>query len=216
MLKIWGRTSSSNVQKLLWFCAETGIDHERMDAGLAFGLTKTPEYLAMNPNALIPTINDDGFVLWESNTILRYLAQKHQCFSWYPQDLQARAVTEKWMDWSSLALATAISPIVWQFYRTPPEQRDQKGLSNAATKAAQCTEILDAHLASTNALGQAYVTGHQITLADLTLGIQTYRWFNLPWASFGVTAPSRPALQIWYERLTRRQAFAQHIMIGLS
>jgi len=99
MIKIWGRKNSVNVQKVLWCCDELGIPYERVDAGGEFGGTREPEYLAMNPTALIPTIRDDGVTLWESNTIVRYLAAKYGAGSLWPEDLAARSLAEKWMDY---------------------------------------------------------------------------------------------------------------------
>jgi glutathione S-transferase len=211
MLKIWGRTTSSNVQKLLWFCEEIGIPYERVDAGLTFGVTKTPEYLAMNPNALIPTIDDEGFVLWESNTILRYLASKHQCFSWYSQNLQQRAQIEKWMDWSNSSLGAAITPLMWQLFRTTPEHRDHKLLLGSAEKSTLMINILEAHFAK-----NLYAVGDSPTLADIPMAIQAYRWTVMPWAQLNYEAPERPQVHAWLGRLAARKIFRDTVMIGLS
>lgn len=211
MLKIWGRTTSSNVQKLLWFCREVGIPYERVDAGLSFGVTKTPEYLAMNPNALVPTIDDDGFVLWESNTILRYLASKHRHFAWYSQDLRQRAETEKWMDWANGSLGTTITPLIWQLFRTPPEQRDEKLMLSSAEKSTQMIDILEAHFSK-----NSYVVGSHPTLADIPMAIQAYRWSIMPWGKLSYQAPARPHLQAWLDRLAERPTFRDVVMIGLS
>jgi glutathione S-transferase len=211
MLKIWGRRTSSNVQKLLWFCGEVGIPYERVDAGLTFGVTKTPEYLAMNPNALIPTIEDDGFVLWESNTILRYLASKHRQMSWYPQDLKHRAEVEKWMDWANSSLGAAITPIMWQLFRIAPDLRDSKLLLSSAEKSTAMIDILEAHFEK-----NTYAAGTYPTLADIPMAIQAYRWSNMPWAQFNYQAPARPKVQAWLDRLAERQVFREVVMIGLS
>jgi glutathione S-transferase len=211
VLKIWGRTTSSNVQKLLWFCGEVGIAYERIDAGLAFGITKTPEYLAMNPNALIPTIEDEGFILWESNTILRYLASKHQCFAWYSQNLQQRAQIEKWMDWSNSALTAAITPIMWQLFRTAPEQRDPKLLHSSAEKSTLMIGILESHFAKS-----PFAVGDSPTLADIPMAIQAYRWTIMPWAELNYQAPERPQVRAWLARLAERKIFRDTVMIELS
>src|SRR3978361_144652 len=124
MLKIWGRTSSVNVQKVLWCADEIGLDYERIEAGGAFGVVRDPEYRAMNPNSVVPTIEDEGFVLWESNSIVRYLAAKHSSGEPYPMHPRARAEGERWMDWQ---LTTANGPMVtvfWGLIRTKPEERD--------------------------------------------------------------------------------------------
>jgi glutathione S-transferase len=211
MLKIWGRASSSNVQKLLWFCDEIGLAYERIDAGLAYGVTKTPEYLAMNPNALVPTIDDAGFVLWESNTILRYLAAKTERWDWYARGLQERAEIEKWMDWTNSSLAAAITPIIWQLYRTPTEQRDPKVLTQSTAKATQLMGILDHHFST-----QPYAAGDRMSLADIPMAIQTYRWMVMPWDQLNATKPELPFLQTWYQGMTERPVFQKVVMIGLG
>jgi glutathione S-transferase len=211
VLKIWGRTTSSNVQKLLWFCGEVGIPYERIDAGLAFGVTKTPEYLAMNPNGLVPTIGDDGLILWESNTILRYLASKHQVFTWYSQDLRQRAHIEKWMDWSNSSLTTAITPIMWQLFRTPIAQRDQGLLLSSAEKSTQMISILEAHFAT-----HRFAIGEAPTLADIPMAIQAYRWSIMPWEQLSYQAPAMPNVGAWLDRLAERPVFRDTVMIGLS
>ena len=126
MLKILGRKNSSNVQKVLWCCDELGLAYEREDVGGSFGKNRDPEYLALNPNGLVPTIIDDGFVLWESNSIIRYLAAKHGRGTLYPEDLRARALAERWMDWQLSVLGPAIGPVFWGLIRTPPGKRDQE------------------------------------------------------------------------------------------
>lgn len=211
MLRIWGRTTSSNVQKLLWFCDEAGIAFERIDAGLSFGVTRTPAYLAMNPNALVPTIDDEGFILWESNAILRYLARKHRQLEWYPEDLKTRATIEQWMDWGSTALAASITPVVWGLFRTPPEQQQPEALRASAEKATHLVRLLDAHLRERD-----WMVGDRITLADIPVAIQTYRWLVMPWERIGYTRPDLPHAQAWFERLARRPAVQRVVMIGVS
>lgn len=211
MLKIWGRTTSSNVQKVLWLAGEIGLPYERIDAGGTFGVVDTPAYRAMNPNGLVPTIDDDGFVLWESNTIVRYLAAKHAATSIYPTELRARADVERWMDWATSVLAPAITPAFWQLVRTPPAQRDAAAIAASAAKTAQATAILDARLA-----GRSYLCGDALTLADVVCGINTYRWLNLDFAGAGHPRPAQPALQAWYERLAQRPAYRDAVMIPIT
>lgn len=211
MLKIWGRTTSSNVQKVLWLAGEIALPFERVDAGGAFGVVDTPEYRAMNPNGLVPTIDDDGFVLWESNTIVRYLAAKHAAASIYPTDVRARADVERWMDWGTSVLAPAITPAFWQLVRTPPAQRDAAAIAASAAKTAQATAILDAQLA-----GRRYLCGDALTLADVVCGINTYRWLNLDFAGAGHPRPPQPALQAWYARLAERPAYRDAVMIPIA
>ena len=148
MLRLWGRTTSSNVQKVMWLCAELALPHERIDAGGPFGRTQDPAYLALNPNGLVPTIEDDDFVLWESNTILRYLANRHGAHAWYPVEPRARAQVEKWMDWSSTTFGPALFNAFWQLVRTPPEQRDAGEIAESVRKTATVLRIADAQLAA--------------------------------------------------------------------
>lgn len=211
MLKIWGRANSSNVQRPLWLCAELGIPFERIDAGGPFGQTREPGYLAMNPNALIPTIEDDGFVLWESNTIIRYLAARHEAHDWYPTALQARARVEQWMDWSNTVFAPALTPAFWGLIRHAPAERDAQAVLASGEKTAAALAILDARLA-----GRDYVCGGQPTLAEISLGINAYRWMNLPWDLVGYTRPEMPALCAWYRRLTQRPAYRQVVMTPIT
>jgi len=211
MLKIWGRTNSSNVQRPLWLCAELGIPFERIDAGGAFGKTREPAYLAMNPNALIPTIDDDGFVLWESNAILRYLADKHAAHDWYPQPLQERARVEQWMDWSNTVLAPSLTAAFWGLIRHAPHERDEAAVLASGERSSAALGILDAQLA-----GRDYVCGDKPTLADVALGINTYRWMNLPWDLVGYQRPELQSLSAWYARLARRPAYRQVVMTPIT
>jgi glutathione S-transferase len=206
MLKILGRKNSSNVQKVLWCCDELGIAYEREDVGGQFGKNREPEYLALNPNGLVPTIIDDGFVLWESNTIIRYLAAKHGSGSLYPADLQQRALAERWMDWQLSTIVPAINPVFWGLVRTPPEERDQAAIAAARDKLAGVMKILDNQLAHAD-----YVAGSAFSVGDIPVGIMTYRWFTLD-----IEREELPSLKRWYDRLTKRPAFEQHVMTGLT
>ncbi|MDH3670859.1 MAG: glutathione S-transferase family protein [Gammaproteobacteria bacterium] len=206
MLNILGRKNSSNVQKVLWCCAELGLDFEREDVGGQFGRNHDPEYLALNPNGLVPTVIDDGFVLWESNTIVRYLAAKHGDETFYPANAQTRAKGERWMDWQLSVVAPAIWPVFSGLVRTPPEERDHAVIANARDKLADVMKILDDALAGTD-----YVTGPSLSVGDIPVGIMTYRWFTLD-----MKRERMPNLERWYERLTQRSGFEQHVMIGLS
>src|SRR3989454_7315331 len=137
MLVIWGRNNSINVQKVLWCCEEMAIEYKRIDAGAVFGVVNTPEYRSLNPNGLVPTIDDDGFVLWESNAIIRYLAAKHGAGTLWPDDLRQRADADRWMDWATSTVAPAITPVFWGLIRTPAEKRDLKAIEEGREKLAQ-------------------------------------------------------------------------------
>src|SRR6266849_7004952 len=131
MIKIWGRNTSVNVQKVMWAVGELELPHERIDVGGAFGKNKEPAYLAMNPNGLVPTLEEDGFLLWESNAIVRYLAAKYGAGSLEPAELRVRASASRWMDWQLTVCAPAIQPLFWALIRTPPEKRDPAAIDAA-------------------------------------------------------------------------------------
>jgi glutathione S-transferase len=196
MLKIWGRMSSINVKKVVWTAQELGLDFQRTEAGGLFGVVKTPEYMQMNPNSLVPVIEDDDYVLWESNVIVRYLAAKHALGQMCPIDLRERFDAERWMDWQQTTLNPVSRPGFWQLVRTPPEQRMPAVIaeSNAAVEALMFT--LDMHLAN-----RAFMVGERFTMADIPLACEVHRWFGLP-----QTRQSRPHIERWYESLRARQA----------
>lgn len=206
MLKILGRNNSSNVQKVLWCCEELGLKYEREDVGGPFGRNRDPEYLALNPNGLVPTIIDGDFVLWESNTIIRYLAAKHGSGTLYPTDLQTRALGERWMDWQLSVVVPTINPIFFGLIRTPPEKRDQAAIAAARDKLATALKMLDGFLGRSD-----YVAGGVFTVGDIPVGIMTYRWYTLE-----IEREDFPNLKRWYERLSTRTGFKKHIMIGLT
>ena len=205
MLKIWGRTNSVNVKKALWAAEELGLKYERIDAGLQFGVNKTPAYLKMNPTGLVPTIDDEGFVLWESHTIVRYLAAKHGVGSLCPADLKARADAERWMDWA-FTLQRAMRDVFWGLIRTPPEKRDLKAIEEGCRKSAELLAIPEQVLS-----GRPYVGGASFTMGDIPLGCEVQRWMRVP-----IERPAFPAVQAWFERLRERPAFRKIVDIPLS
>lgn len=202
MLKVWGRNTSSNVQKVLWGLAEMEIPFERVDVGGAFGRTTEPFYLAMNPNSLVPTIEeDDGFSMWESNSILRYLAAKHASRVLEPADLKVRARAQMWMDWQLTVMGPAITPAFWQLIRTPAEKRDAAAIAASREKTITAAKIMDAQLGRT-----AFLAGDAFSYGDIPLGIMIYRYVQL--------VPQRPAtpnLDRWYAAICARQAFRQQV-----
>jgi glutathione S-transferase len=206
MLKIWGRVNSVNVKKALWTVEELGLKYERIDAGLQFGVNKTPEYLNMNPTGLVPTINDDGFVLWESHTIVRYLAGKHAAGSLCPSDLKARADAERWMDWA-FTFQRAMRDVFWGLIRTPAEKRDSKAIEAARVASNQLMmDVLEKALQ-----GKAYVAGERFTMGDIPVGCEVQRWMRVP-----IERPRLPNVEAWFERLRARPAFLKIVDIPLS
>ncbi|PMS14950.1 glutathione S-transferase [Trinickia dabaoshanensis] len=208
MLKIWGRANSVNVQKLLWCCDELGLPFERVDAGLQFGRVNDPDYRELNPNGQIPTLVDGTFVLWESNSILRYLAMQYGASSaLYPSDPKLRASIDRWLDWSLSSLVPAERPVFLTLVRTPPEQRDMEALAaNMKTLVARW-KVLDGHLQ-----GRFHPEGDRFTIADIVLGAFAKRWFGLE----GIERPPMPSLERWYQRLTQRAAFKKYIDLPLT
>lgn len=206
MLRIWGRISSINVQKVVWCADEIGLAYERIDAGGTFGGTRTPEYLAMNPNSLVPTIDEDGFILYESNAIVRYLAAKHAADTLWPTDLRKRADVDRWMEWLSTSFVPSMRDAFWQLIRTPEAQRDMKAVEKSRADSERLSAILDAQLAH-----RRYITDHGFTAADIVIGCAAHRWLLLPYER-----PARPNLQRWYDEIRSRPGARQVISLQLS
>ena len=207
MLKIWGRSNSVNVQKAMWCIGELGLVHERIEAGMSYGKNNEDWYLEMNPNGRVPVIDDDGFILWESNAVVRYLSAKHSMGHLCPDSLQARADCDRWMDWQQTTLGPPMTTAFWNLVRTPPDQRDRAVIDKAVEQSAQTFAILDRHLA-----GRDYMLGDELSMADIPVGAMVYRWYALP----EIEQPNQPNLQAWYERLTTREAFKTHVMLPLT
>jgi len=201
MVKIWGRNSSSNVQKVMWAVTEIGLPVERIDIGGSFGQNREKPYLAMNPNGLVPTLEEeDGHTLWESNSIVRYLAAKHES-SLEPADLKTRAHAQKWMDWQLSVMAPAILPFFWGMVRTPPAERNMKAIEESKAKTTAAAGIMDAQLGKTQ-----FLAGDAFSYGDIPLGIMIWRYYSL--------ASDRPAfknLDRWYAAISERPGFQQHV-----
>lgn len=202
MLKIWGRTSSVNVQKVMWAVAELGLAHERVDAGLHYGQVNEPWYRAMNPNGRVPVIDDDGFVLWESNAVVRYLAAKHGAGGLWADDLRVRADGDRWMDWALSTMAPIMTPLFWGMIRTPKDKQNPEAIESDRVKMEEVMKILDARLARA-----PYVAGDTLTMGDIPVGCFTYRWYALP-----MPHGEHPHLAAWYERLKSRPGFRAQVM----
>ena len=206
MLKIWGRTNSINVQKVLWCCAELDLKYDRVDAGGKFGINNTPEYLALNPNGLVPTIDDDGFILWESHAIVRYLSRKHGKDTLCPSDEKACADADRWMEWYSTTLWNSLRPVFWNLVRVEPDKRDMKLVEESRKKMANNLKMVESNLAN-----RPYMAGNSMTMADIPMGVALHRWFLLP-----IERPAYPKLAAYYERLKQRPAFAAHCAAPLN
>ncbi len=202
MLTIWGRLNSHNVKKVVWAAEEIGIDYVRHDVGGKFGMDEA--YLALNPNALIPTIEDNGLVLWESNAILRYLAHAHAPQLW-PADPRERAAADKWMDWQ-FGFADAQRDVFLMLVRQPVERHDPAVIAKGSEATARMMAMLDVLLAR-----QPWITGDSFGIADIPMGTYAHTWFTL-----AMPRPDFPHLRDWYDRLTTRPGYAQNVMIPLT
>jgi len=205
MLRIWGRLSSVNVQKVVWCAHELSLDHERIDVGGAFGGVDTPEFKAMNPNGMIPVIEDGlddagdtRFVLWESNAIVRYLAARHGSGTIWPVDAAERALADRWMDWQTTVITPAMGPAFWTLIRTPPENRDAGVVEASRIKTEAALALLDTHLA-----GRTFLEHERLTIADLAVGPAVHRWLHMP-----LVRESRPNVERWYATLAALPAAA--------
>jgi glutathione S-transferase len=206
MLKLWGRLNSINVQKAVLALEEMGLPYERTDAGLQFGINKSPEYLAMNPNGLVPLLDDDGFVLWESNAIVRYLCAKHAAGTLWPEDLKIRADADRWMDWQTATLSGAMGPGFMGLVRTAPEKRDADAIAASLSKTTKLVAMLDANLA-----GRDYVAGAAYSMGDIALAPIMHRWFNMP-----CERAAAPNAERWYATLMQRPACARVLTLPLT
>jgi glutathione S-transferase len=194
MLTIWGRLNSHNVKKVAWFAEELGLPHVRHDVGGQFGMDAA--YRALNPNALIPTIDNDGFVLWESNAILRYLAARHGGERWWPADPATRALADRWMDWQ-IDYAEAQRDAFVNLIRRAPAERDEGAILRAAERCAQRLPVLERHLAD-----QPWLSGATFGIGDIPMGAYIHTWFTLD-----IPRPHLPHVAEWYARLKSRPGY---------
>jgi glutathione S-transferase len=207
VLTIYGRTNSVNVQKVLWCLAELELPYERIDAGLAYGKNHEPWYLELNPNGKVPLLTDGSFSLWESNTIVRYLAAKHAFGTLYPAAHQERALAERWMDWQLSTLIRPVSIVFQNLVRKPQEQRDEAAIAQCTVEANEAVMLLDKHLQ-----GVPYVAGETFTIGDIPVGAVVHRWLEIP----GLDRPAFTAVRAWRARLAERAGFRTHVLQPLS
>jgi glutathione S-transferase len=206
MLEIWGRKNSFNVQKVLWCCEELEIPYQRHDAGGLFGGTGEDEYLQRNPTGLVPTIVDGDLTLWESNTIVRYLAASYGAGGLWPETPAERALADKWMDYQLGTLFPAFKDALLGLVRTAPENRNPEKIEASVRATAGKIAVLDAHLEDND-----YVAGSSFTMGDMALGSLVYRWLELD-----IERPDLPSLRAWYERLASRPAYQKTVMVSFA
>lgn len=203
-MKVWGRRSSFNVQKVMWLVDELGLDHQHVSAGGDFGGLDHPSFLALNPHGRIPVIDDGGVVVWETHAVLRYLAAQYGRADWWPANPAARAETDGWMDWCQTTLQRDfLTGVFWGFFRTPDPQRDWPSIRQAVAACAHHFRLLDKILAD-----RPYLSGQAPGLADIPAGTCLYRYFELE-----IERPDVPHVEAWYRRLQTRPAYQQHVMI---
>jgi len=205
MLTIWGRRDGSNVSKVMWCLGELALTHERIDWGGPFGGNDDPAYRAKNPMGRLPTlVEDDGFTLWESGAIVRYLCATHSPGRLCPAGHRGRALAEKWMDWSSLYLARFNSVYLTEFFRKPAGEADEQAVAAAVAASVPLYAILDAQLA-----GAHFLCGDALTMADIPAGVLTHRWMT--WTPAALL-PRHPNVEAWYWRLCERPAYREHVV----
>ena len=205
-MKIWGRANSINVQKVLWCCGELGLKYERIDAGNEFEINKTAEYRALNPNGLVPTIEDGEIRLWESNVIVRYLAHKSEDGRLCPADVGTRFDAERWMDWQATMFWPALRPLFIELVRTPPAKRDSKVISKGANLSLAAVRILDERLSD-----RPFLAGDAFSMGDIPAATTVHRWYGLD-----IEHPELPNVQRWYNLMKQRPPFREVVMTALS
>ena len=204
MLRIWGREDSLSVQKVMWCVRELEIPFEHINAGRQYGIIDEPWYLKMNPNGTIPTIDDDGFALWESNAIVKYLCAKHSSGNMSPTDLYEYADADRWISWQGTTLWPPMRQILLNLVRVPEGKRDHKRLAELVETVTKCWTVLNSRLE-----GRDYIMGERFTMADIAFGPHVYRWFSYP-----VDRPDLPHLRAWYDRLCTREHYNPHFTAG--
>lgn len=202
MLELWGRKNAYNVQKVTWMLAELGLEYVHHDVGSTAGDLDSVEFLALNPHARIPVLKDKDAIIWESNTIVRYLAASYAAGTLWSEDARQRSCAERWMDWELCKLQPDFIDLFWGYYRTPPDSRNHQTIAAAQLRCAQHFEQLDRLLES-----QPYLAGESFTMGDIPCAVGLYRYFNM---GYEVDRPEHVLL--WYQRLSQRSAFASTIM----
>jgi glutathione S-transferase len=201
MIKVWGRRTASNVQKVMWCVDELGVAHEHIH--IPFGRAKEdPAYLAINPNGRVPAIEEDGFILWESNSCVRYIAARFGAGTLWPTDPRVRADAERWMDWQLTTLSEPTDTIFIGLVVKQPEQRDMAAIAAATKRLNALWAIVDKMLAT-----RKFVVGDDLTIGDIPMGIAAHRWFTIP-----VERDRHPNVEGWYGRLIDRPAFKKNVM----
>ena len=202
MIELWGRSNAYNVQKPLWLFAELALEFKHHDIGSNAGDLDTPEFLKLNPLARIPVLQHGDAIVWESHSILRYLANCFAAAALYPDEPLQRSQVERWMDWGLASLQPAFMDLFWGYYRTPPAARDQQAIDSALRQCQLHFKALDRQLTE-----QPFVAGNFFSLADIACGVCLFRYFNM-----GLAVEEPPQVMRWYRQLSLRAAFRHTIM----
>jgi glutathione S-transferase len=204
MLKVWGRRSSANVQKAMWLIGELQLPHEHIPAGGPYGRINEPTFRAMNPNGLVPVIEDDGLVLWESSAVIRYLAARYSGARFWREEARARAPIDQWIDWCNTTFQPDMIRMFWAYWRTPEKDRNWDQIRSFQRSVENNLRLLDAELAK-----RRYIATDEFTLADIPTGVHFFRYYTM-----GTEILSVPHVESWYRRLTERAAYREHVMIS--
>ncbi len=206
MVRVWGRTNSINVQKVMWAVGELDLAHERLDAGGAFGGLDSEAFGRLNPNRRIPVLEDGETVVWESNAIVRYLAARHGAGMLWIEDPARRSVADRWMDWQVTTLQPLLHPIFWGLIRTPESERNMAAITSAAEAIQPLWQLFDEHLSKSR-----FVAGDTFSMGDIPLGCTYWRYSNME-----VERPSLPNVQLWFAELKKREAYRRHVMLPVT
>lgn len=206
MRRLWGRLNSINVQKVVWCLDELGLPFDRVDAGGPHGVVHDPAYRALNPNGLVPTLEEDDFVLWESNAIVRHLAASHPQAGLWPTEPRVRADADRWMDWQATTATPAMRDVFWQMIRISPEARDGVIVARSTAASEEMAAILDRTLAD-----RPYMAGDAFTAADIAVGTHVHRWLRMP-----VERATRPHVESWHARLAARPGSQRVFAVPLT
>ncbi len=207
MLTVWGRASSVNVQKVMWVIGELGLAHERFDVGGQFGGLDAPDYLAMNPHGLIPTVRtEDGVILWESNAVVRYLARHDPERRLWPASGQLQADADQWAEWAAVAVQRPMQVLFVSYVRTPPAERNTALMEAEHRALTRAMRVAHEQLAR-----QPFLAGDHLTIADIAFGTFLYRYHELE-----IARADLPALSSYYERLRSRSAYPEHVMVDFN
>jgi glutathione S-transferase len=204
MLKVWGRRSSANVQKVMWLIGELEVPHEHVPAGGPYGVVNEPRFRALNPNGLVPVVEDDGLTMWESNAILRYLAGNYGQGKFWSDSPRERAPIDQWTDWAGTTFQPDLIGLFVNYWRTPESQRNPNAIRNFQQRSEKSLRLLDAELAN-----RKFVAGDRLSLADIASGVHLYRYYTM-----GTEYPRLPNIEDWYQRLQERPAYREHVMIS--